>query len=392
MSAVYLADGTSATVLLSRVMCRDEGRELHDLLRKNHDLLPGEQIDPEAPRRWLLIKHEMPVADPATGSASRWSIDLFFVDQYGIPTLVECKRNDDTRARREVVAQMLEYAANGHHYWTKSEMRSFAEASAGGAEQLRDKLRVLLGDSDPDVEAFFTTVEQNLRESKMRLVFFLEKSSNELRSMVDFLNKQLKDTEVFLVEARLYQQGNNRIVVPWLFGYTEEARVAKRDSRAEVMRAAGDKGKEAFWKAVDAANFPESTLNAMHTLVDNFTSGPLSRYGEPSYGANCIFVIRSLVASRGFFALNRNGALEMYFGYWHEADYSDIGERQASFRSAFTDLVERVFKVRFDEKQRKAFPKIPVDTWVPQAAEFVDGLQRLVEKHSAVDVSAARLK
>jgi hypothetical protein len=36
----------------------------------------------------------------------------------------------------------------------------------------------------------------------MRLVFFLEESPNELRSLVDFMNKQLKDTEVILVEAR----------------------------------------------------------------------------------------------------------------------------------------------------------------------------------------------
>src|SRR5687768_5303004 len=139
MSAVYLRDDKSRTTALARVKCTDEGRELHELLKANPDLLPGEQIDPEAPRRWLLIKHEMPVTDPATGAA-RWSIDLFFTDQYGIPTLVECKRCDDTRSRREVVAQMLEYAANGHHYWAKSDMRSFAEASAGGAEALQTKL------------------------------------------------------------------------------------------------------------------------------------------------------------------------------------------------------------------------------------------------------------
>lgn len=40
------------------------------------------------------------------------SLDLFLLDQDGIPTLVEVKRSSDTRTRREVVAQMLDYAAN----------------------------------------------------------------------------------------------------------------------------------------------------------------------------------------------------------------------------------------------------------------------------------------
>lgn len=35
----------------------------------------------------------------------------------GIPVLVELKRAVDTRLRREVVGQMLDYAANGTAYW-----------------------------------------------------------------------------------------------------------------------------------------------------------------------------------------------------------------------------------------------------------------------------------
>jgi hypothetical protein len=37
-------------------------------------------------------------------------------DAAGVPTLVEVKRSSDTRARREVVAQLLEYAANATAY------------------------------------------------------------------------------------------------------------------------------------------------------------------------------------------------------------------------------------------------------------------------------------
>src|SRR5690242_3287529 len=118
MPKVYVVHEDGNTEAMDRVRCRDEIKELQLILEKNPDLLPGDQIDPEDPRRWLLIKREMPVPDPNTG-LDRWSIDFLFVDQDAIPTFVECKRFADTRSRREVVGQMIDYAANGHYYWTK---------------------------------------------------------------------------------------------------------------------------------------------------------------------------------------------------------------------------------------------------------------------------------
>jgi hypothetical protein len=84
------------------IKCRDEDKELQTILDQDHELLTEDQINPEDPRRWLLIKREMPVQGPGTG-VSRWSIDFFFVDHEGVPTFVECKRFEDTRSRREVV-------------------------------------------------------------------------------------------------------------------------------------------------------------------------------------------------------------------------------------------------------------------------------------------------
>ncbi len=39
-------------------------------------------------------------------------IDHLYVDAAGVPVLVEVKRSTDTRLSREVVAQMLDYAAS----------------------------------------------------------------------------------------------------------------------------------------------------------------------------------------------------------------------------------------------------------------------------------------
>jgi hypothetical protein len=379
MNEIYLLDEHSRTLPLERLRCKDEDRELQRLLESNLDLLPGAQIDPDAPRRWLMIKREMPVTDPATGQA-RWSIDMFLADQYGIPTLIECKRCDDSRTRREVIAQMLEYAANGHHYWTASEMRSHAEASAGSAEVLKKNLDAIRGMDDLAVEQFFIQVEQNLREAKMRLVFFLEDSPNELRSLVDFMNRQMKDTEVILVEARQYQHQNQRIVVPWLFGFTEEARVAKRDSRAETIRGTTDKTESAFWSALDTNDLSPATKQDVHQLVDSWKSGQLSAYGYPFWGASCIYVT-SVLPKRGLFSVMRNGNLEMYFGYWDETKYQDIGERQIAFRDEFIQLIENTFELSFDEKKQKGFPRIPTAIWISHAEKFQAALANLLGKY-----------
>ena len=59
----------------------------------------------------LLISQEFGIADEEDGS-DRWRVDHLFLTPDGLPVLVEVKRASDTRNRREVVAQMLDYAAH----------------------------------------------------------------------------------------------------------------------------------------------------------------------------------------------------------------------------------------------------------------------------------------
>ena len=51
----------------------------------------------------------------------------------GIPTLVEVKRSTDTRLRREVVGQMLDYAANAVVYWPVERLEAEFETTARAA-------------------------------------------------------------------------------------------------------------------------------------------------------------------------------------------------------------------------------------------------------------------
>ena len=63
---------------------------LQSLLAQYSDLLAGEQINSDIPRRWLLISREMPVPSKE-GGGGQWSLDHLFLDQDAVPTIVEVK-------------------------------------------------------------------------------------------------------------------------------------------------------------------------------------------------------------------------------------------------------------------------------------------------------------
>ena len=102
-------------------------------------------------RRLALIDREMGVPD-AEGGSDRWSIDHVFVDGDAVPVIVEVKRAIDTRLRREVVAQMLDYAANIGHHWPTEHLRtSFGAHAQIRGESTKALLFETLGREDSDV-------------------------------------------------------------------------------------------------------------------------------------------------------------------------------------------------------------------------------------------------
>ena len=133
-------------------------------LERYPDLLPGDQINPEAPRRWLLVAREMGIPGEID-AADRWSLDHLFLDQDGRPTFVECKRASDTRSRREVIAQMLDYAANGTAYWGANRLRQLRPrqrkpAASCWITKSADSFRTGGGRRD------WQTVEENLKKAR----------------------------------------------------------------------------------------------------------------------------------------------------------------------------------------------------------------------------------
>lgn len=221
---IFLLSGEQLVAM--REQAYDSEDLLQALLAKYPHLLAGDQLA-GSPRRWLLVKREAGVPDGDAGG-SRWSLDHLFIDQEAVPTLVEVKRSDDTRIRREVVGQMLDYAANGVVYWPSERLRSDFETRCAKEQKDADEVfRESLGDQ-ADQERFWGEVEQNLRSGRVRLVFVADLIPPELRRVIEFLNERMSPTEVVGVEIKQYVgDGGIRTLVPRVVGQTEQARIQK---------------------------------------------------------------------------------------------------------------------------------------------------------------------
>lgn len=360
MTQVYLVRDDGSTESMTRIRCENEDRELQRLLERNFDLLPGEQIDPDDPRRWLLVKREMPVPDPGTGG-NRWSVDFLFLDQDAIPTFVECKRFADTRSRREVVGQVLEYAANGRHYWSKESLQRLAEQTAvEQGTEFGQALELLRPNEPASTEAFFARAEENLRQGQVRIVFFLEESPIELRTVVDFLNGQMERSEVLLVEARQYTTGDRRVVVPSLFGYTEQARLIKRSVSVASASSRRKWDRDSFF-ADAARKLSPSEVQAMTDLYDSATGlGCAIAWGTGK--DNGSFNIKEpALCQRSLISVSSNGLLSLNFGWLNES------EREQRVRDKLRDLAAERLGVAIPNDYAQRHVSVPPGQWVPKS-------------------------
>lgn len=235
MAAIFLKQGDQLAEMVEQPYEAED--VLQRLVADYPNLLAGDQ-DGGDRNRWLLVQRELGVASEVDGG-NRWSLDHLFLDRDGVPTLVEVKRSTDTRIRREVVGQLLDYAANGSAVRDRETIRSRFEARCSDLGKTSEAvLNEFLG-VEADAAAFWERVGTNLSAGKLRLVFVADQIPSELRRVVEFLNEQMNRTEVLALEVKQYKERNgDRItLVPRLLGQTEAAKQAKGvSSRARAPK------------------------------------------------------------------------------------------------------------------------------------------------------------
>ncbi|MEC9344622.1 MAG: hypothetical protein VYB54_00240 [Pseudomonadota bacterium] len=257
MPGFFLIDRDSALRPLNQEEPLNEA-QLHGLLDRHPEMLTGAPLDADGPAPYLLVRSEFPIQDRAMGQ-DRWSLDIMLLGRDGTPTMVEVKRAGDPRLRREVVAQMLDYAANGLASMSAASLRDSLAARVEAPDAVLDDF---LG-PEQEADDFWSRVQDKLDARDIRLVFAANVIPPELRTLVEFLNEQMQTVEVLAVEVRQHVADGMRMVSSELIGRT--GRAAQRKG---VERTAGPAWtRQEFLEAVGERRGPEAA-RAMDNLLE----------------------------------------------------------------------------------------------------------------------------
>ena len=312
----------------------------------------------------------MAVEDPGTAEG-RWSLDFLIVDQDGIPTLVECKRFRDTRARREVIGQMFDYAANASFYLSRDTLMQYLE------ERARERgidIDALVASVDPSggvsLEGFLELIENNINQGQLRLVFFMEQSSAELRSIVAFLNGQMERTEVCLVEAKQFQNGDLRVVVPTLWGYTEQARRLKKTVTVQKSGARrvwnADSFREDVLRRLDAGAAQE--LFRFYEFCRKLPNAELKWGSGKDRGS--FSLVNPSVSHRSLLTILSDGEMWLNFNWLNET----ASERNV--RDSLWDCLSSISALGIDNTHREKGRIVSAKRWVSVRNEIEKCVQR----------------
>lgn len=220
-NTIFLVQGSSLAKMRQGAPASED--EMQRLVAQHPDLITGDD------EGLLLIRREQRIADSVDG-LGRWSLDHLFVTPGAVPVLVELKRASDTRIRREVVGQMLDYAANAVAHWPAGRIAdSFTETCLAMNGDPDATLADFIGDRDP--EGFWQQVDSNFAEGRIKLVFVADLIPNELARIVEFLNEQMR-ADVRAVELRWFEgDGGIKTLVPRVIGETQRAAARKATIR-----------------------------------------------------------------------------------------------------------------------------------------------------------------
>lgn len=315
----------------------------------------------------------MPIEDPNNGE-NRWSLDFLFLDQSGIPTFIECKRFLDTRSRREVIGQMFDYAANGTHYFSRDKFLEYlTEEATKRQKNLEDLLLEIDPDSGDSVDAYLDLIENNIKEGQLRLVFFMEESPYELRSIVEFLNSQLERTEVLIVEAKQYQNDDVRFVIPTIWGYTEKARRVKKSTTVTNNSTGRKKWNLEMFLADLAEKTDESNVQAIHDFYNKAKEigGFKIRWGSGKRDGS-FSIICEEASNKSFLSVYSSGLLAIPF-HWMNDSSSAIELRDLVF-----SFISEKTSLQLDKESKEKW--VSMDRWINESSALLELLEQIKKR------------
>ncbi|MDA1048422.1 MAG: hypothetical protein O3A82_16045 [Verrucomicrobia bacterium] len=204
---------------------RDENW-LQELVYENPSLLPVDEIESA-----FLDLHPLCRELPTKVG----SLDVLYVNESGLLTLVECKLWKNPEARREVVGQILDYAQELSR-WDYEDLDEAVKKCEGLG--VIEKLKRSIGDAELNEVSFIDSVTKNLKRGRFLLLILGEGIREGVENISEFLQKHAALNFSFaLVEEALFELpkelGGGFLVQPRILCKTLEVERA-------VIRISGD--------------------------------------------------------------------------------------------------------------------------------------------------------
>lgn len=326
---------------------------LQTLLAEYPNLLAGDQIDELNPRRWILVSREISIPDDLDAEG-RWSLDHLFLDQDGVPTLVEVKRSKDTRIRREVVGQMLDYAANAASYWDVDRIMSQYEANCekDGLDPQQvwaDRLQL-----EESYDEYWGKVSQNLQTGKMRMMFVADEIPFELKRVVEFLNEQMKPAEVLALEIKQYISESHKTLIPRLYGQSSKLQLKK----AGRSLPAKQWDEASFIRKLEEREGQAAIRLYSRVMVWAKENGLDTWYGYGLINGSYYPLVRYDGESVSPFTLWTHGLIEIQFGRMKKCPvYNDSKKRRQLY-----DKLNSIPGVSLSNENIDGYPTLPMSS------------------------------
>jgi hypothetical protein len=238
-------------------------KDFQAILADNPEVLASALDAGAEPAKWLLIDRELPILSDEENERTRWKLDHLFIDGEGVPTLVEVKRSGDPRARREVVAQMLDYAASFASDWSAERLRGhWRDRERPSGLQPEAEMDAFLESSMiEDEDSLWVEVDTKIAAGRFRLLFVADQLSPNLVRIIEYLNDQFERTEVLGIEVAQHVSASDALVAyqPLVRGRT--AATKRKTSTASERRTRDE------FSAVLRQHHGESVLTAVNDLV-----------------------------------------------------------------------------------------------------------------------------
>ena len=261
---------------------KDE-RSLQEIVGQNPTILPGVVSGPQAVLEF-----------PIYGMGR---VDVLCVEQDGSITICEVKLRRNPEIRRQVLGQVLAYAAGltaMSYDEVDAEWRARKGTTLAGS--------VLSPDADPgEVAEFQRAVASRLRRGHFRLILAVDELTDELRSTLGYLADHT-DAEVDLVALELAyaRLATTEVLIPRAWGATSQARSGSARSANRQQRLPVDEAEPIIEAAERAtAGAGQAIAHLLERLAPRLSYlyvGDAARIDD----VGCVLVADAPVASQPF--------------------------------------------------------------------------------------------